>query len=147
MVWTPLTIKIANFVTDEHAGQKDKLGAPYILHLFRVAHPAETEDETCVALLHDWAEDVVPGWSRSTYEAIFPSLESQTEPSMPSCCFVTREPSRIRNTSSGWFRTISLGRSNIGISATTATQTDLRWLSPYRQGNACAVNITGQNTS
>lgn len=62
MVWTPLTIKIANFVTDEHAGQKDKLGAPYIIHLFRVAHLAETEDETCVALLHDWAEDVVPGW-------------------------------------------------------------------------------------
>lgn len=62
MVWTPLTVKIANFVTEEHSGQKDKLGAPYILHLFRVAQHAETEDETCVALLHDWAEDVVPGW-------------------------------------------------------------------------------------
>lgn len=62
MRWTPLTIRIANFVAEAHAGQKDKIGAPYIFHLMDVAYSAETEDGTCVALLHDWAEDVVPDW-------------------------------------------------------------------------------------
>ena len=36
-----------------HWGQTDKAGAPYKLHLTRVALHCQTEDEKIVALLHD----------------------------------------------------------------------------------------------
>ena len=40
-----------------HWGQTDKAGAPYKLHLTRVALHCQTEDEKIVALLHDVVED------------------------------------------------------------------------------------------
>jgi (p)ppGpp synthase/HD superfamily hydrolase len=40
-----------------HAGQKDKAGAPYILHPLRVMFSVETETEKIVAILHDVVED------------------------------------------------------------------------------------------
>ncbi|WP_174591151.1 GTP pyrophosphokinase [Methanocella conradii] len=40
-----------------HAGQKDKAGAPYILHPIRVMSSVETETEKIVAILHDVVED------------------------------------------------------------------------------------------
>lgn len=40
-----------------HAGQKDKVGQPYILHPLRIMHAMETDDERIVALLHDVVED------------------------------------------------------------------------------------------
>lgn len=40
-----------------HKGQKDKGGSPYILHPWKVAHNVETDEEKCVAWLHDVLED------------------------------------------------------------------------------------------
>lgn len=43
--------------TNAHAGQKDKAGAPYLLHVIRVMMSVESMDEKIVALLHDVVED------------------------------------------------------------------------------------------
>lgn len=43
--------------TKAHAGQKDKAGAPYLLHVLRVMLSVESMDEKIVALLHDVVED------------------------------------------------------------------------------------------
>ena len=40
-----------------HAGQTDKAGKPYILHVLRVMMNMETEDEMITAVLHDTIED------------------------------------------------------------------------------------------
>lgn len=40
-----------------HDGQRDKAGAPYILHPLRVAKAMASPDERIVALLHDVVED------------------------------------------------------------------------------------------
>lgn len=40
-----------------HEGQLDKAGEPYINHPLHVAESMDTEEETCVALLHDVLED------------------------------------------------------------------------------------------
>lgn len=40
-----------------HAGQKDKGGSPYILHVIRVMERVDTLEEQVVALLHDLLED------------------------------------------------------------------------------------------
>jgi len=40
-----------------YAGQTDKAGKPYILHPLRLMAKMETEEEMCVALLHDVIED------------------------------------------------------------------------------------------
>lgn len=40
-----------------HQGQKDKAGAPYILHPLRMMLQMETETEQIVAVLHDVVED------------------------------------------------------------------------------------------
>jgi (p)ppGpp synthase/HD superfamily hydrolase len=42
--------------TDAHAGQKDKLGAPYAGHCRRVAEAVDGLDEKIVAWLHDVVE-------------------------------------------------------------------------------------------
>jgi len=47
-------IKIA---VDAHKGQKDKNGAPYILHLIRVMEKGENESEKICGVLHDIVED------------------------------------------------------------------------------------------
>lgn len=47
-------IKIA---VDVHMGQKDKAGAPYILHALRVMADVEGEAEKIVAIMHDVVED------------------------------------------------------------------------------------------
>ncbi len=49
-------IKIA---VDAHMGQKDKVGAPYILHPLRVMADVEGEAEKIVAILHVVVEDSV----------------------------------------------------------------------------------------
>ena len=43
--------------TKAHAGQKDKAGQPYILHLMRVALNVKSADARIVAFLHDIIED------------------------------------------------------------------------------------------
>jgi guanosine-3',5'-bis(diphosphate) 3'-pyrophosphohydrolase len=40
-----------------HAGQRDKAGAPYILHPLRVMLRVETDTERIAAVLHDVVED------------------------------------------------------------------------------------------
>jgi len=41
----------------KHAGQKDKIGAPYILHPLRVMCRMKTEQQMMAAVLHDVVED------------------------------------------------------------------------------------------
>ncbi len=57
MIETRLTAAAAGLAQQAHSGQKDKGGAPYIEHVFTVANAMDTEEETCVALLHDVLED------------------------------------------------------------------------------------------
>jgi hypothetical protein len=42
---------------EKHAGQKDKAGAPYILHPLRVMLRLSTNEERIAAVLHDVVED------------------------------------------------------------------------------------------
>ena len=42
---------------EAHAGQVDKAGEPYILHVLRVMLAVETTEERVVAVLHDVVED------------------------------------------------------------------------------------------
>ena len=44
-----------------HLGQKDRVGAPYILHPLRVMFRVQSEAEMIVAALHDVVEDC-PAW-------------------------------------------------------------------------------------
>lgn len=57
MLFTEKTTKAMSFANYAHADQKDKSGAPYMLHVYRVADAMDTEDETCAALFHDILED------------------------------------------------------------------------------------------
>jgi (p)ppGpp synthase/HD superfamily hydrolase len=47
---------------EAHAGQRDKSGAPYVLHPLRVMLSLPSNDERIVAVLHDVCEDC-PGWT------------------------------------------------------------------------------------
>ena len=52
------TLETCEFIARiAHKGQVDKSGAPYIEHPLTVAKGVETDDEKCVALLHDVLED------------------------------------------------------------------------------------------
>jgi len=57
MIYTELTKKALKIAFDAHKNQLDKAGLPYIYHPLHLAEQMETEDEICVALLHDVAED------------------------------------------------------------------------------------------
>jgi len=57
MIYTALTKKAMRIAFDAHKEQVDKTGLPYIFHPFHLAEQMGTEDEVCVALLHDVAED------------------------------------------------------------------------------------------
>jgi (p)ppGpp synthase/HD superfamily hydrolase len=48
--------------TEGHSGEKDKGGAPYILHPLRMMLSLSTLEERIVAVLHDVCEDC-PGWT------------------------------------------------------------------------------------
>jgi (p)ppGpp synthase/HD superfamily hydrolase len=47
---------------EAHAGQRDKSGAPYVLHPLRVMLSVPSNDERIVAVLHDVCEDCT-GWT------------------------------------------------------------------------------------
>lgn len=55
--YTPLTRKALAICFDAHKEQKDKSGLPYVFHPFHLAEQMDTEEEICVALLHDVVED------------------------------------------------------------------------------------------
>lgn len=57
MLYTPLTKKAMKLCFEAHAGQLDKCGFPYANHPLHLAEQMSSEDETCVALLHDVMED------------------------------------------------------------------------------------------
>lgn len=57
MLYTPVTKNAIRFCYNAHAGQLDKAGLPYVNHPLHLAEQMTTEDETCVALLHDVMED------------------------------------------------------------------------------------------
>ena len=56
MLYTPVTKNAIRFCYNAHAGQLDKAGLPYVNHPLHLAEQMTTEDETCVALLHDVME-------------------------------------------------------------------------------------------
>ena len=53
---TPLDIAL-RIAVEAHAGQKDKSGAPYILHPLRVMSQMECEEGMMAGVLHDVVED------------------------------------------------------------------------------------------
>ena len=57
MIYTPLTKRAMRIAYDAHHGQVDKGGDPYVFHPFHLAEQMQDETSTCVALLHDVAED------------------------------------------------------------------------------------------
>lgn len=57
MIYTVLTNRALRIAYDAHQGQVDKAGFPYIFHPFHLAEQMTDEISTCVALLHDVAED------------------------------------------------------------------------------------------
>ena len=57
MIYTTLTKKAMRIAFAAHKEQVDKTGMPYIYHPIHLAEQMETEDEVCVALLHDVVED------------------------------------------------------------------------------------------
>ena len=53
----PFFERALTLATIKHAGQFDKGGKPYIMHVIRVMQGVEDEDEKIIALLHDLVED------------------------------------------------------------------------------------------
>jgi len=51
--------KAINIALEAHRGQKDRYGAPYILHPLRVMARVSTPIEKTVAVLHDVVEDTL----------------------------------------------------------------------------------------
>jgi (p)ppGpp synthase/HD superfamily hydrolase len=57
MTTLELLERAIGIAVEAHRGQKDRCGAPYILHPLRVMARVETETEKIVAILHDVVED------------------------------------------------------------------------------------------
>lgn len=57
MLYTSLTNKALRLAYAAHQGQMDQSGQPYIFHPYHLAEQMTDEVSTCVALLHDVAED------------------------------------------------------------------------------------------
>ena len=66
-----------------HAGQTDKAGAPYVLHVLRVMLRCETNEERMAAVMHDMVEDC--GWTLDQLRA-----EGFPEPVVEAVDAVTR---------------------------------------------------------
>ena len=57
IIYTPATKMAMKICYEAHKNQVDKNGIPYIFHPVHLAEQMTTEDEICVALLHDVVED------------------------------------------------------------------------------------------
>jgi (p)ppGpp synthase/HD superfamily hydrolase len=57
-----------------HAGQVDKYGAPYILHVMRVMNAGRSEEEKIVGVLHDIVEDTPWTFEKLAAEGLPPHL-------------------------------------------------------------------------
>jgi (p)ppGpp synthase/HD superfamily hydrolase len=66
--------KAISIAAQAHDGQRDKAGAPYILHPLRVMMKMTTESERITAVLHDVIEDT--GWAieRLVQEGFDPAI-------------------------------------------------------------------------
>jgi (p)ppGpp synthase/HD superfamily hydrolase len=62
-----------------HAAQKDKAGAPYILHPLRVMLSLESDDERIVGVLHDVLEDGKGQWPGKVRQEMDPRLLASLE--------------------------------------------------------------------
>jgi (p)ppGpp synthase/HD superfamily hydrolase len=73
---------------EAHKNQKDKNGAPYILHVMRVMMRGKNEDEKIVGVLHDLVEDTAwtfqdlrrEGFSEHIIEAVRCLTRPEEEP-------------------------------------------------------------------
>lgn len=70
MIYTRLTNEALKIAYKAHEGQLDKGGIPYIYHPYQVAQSMTDEYSTCVALLHDVAEDT--SVTMQELEKVFP---------------------------------------------------------------------------
>lgn len=57
MLYTAMTKQALQICYQAHHGQSDKAGVPYVFHPLHLAEQMDTEEEVCVALLHDVMED------------------------------------------------------------------------------------------
>lgn len=57
MIWTKNTIHAMTIAEYNHRGQVDKIGVPYLLHVYEVGSKQGTEDGVIVGFLHDILED------------------------------------------------------------------------------------------
>ncbi len=57
MLYTAMTKQALRLCYQAHSGQTDHGGLPYVFHPLHLAEQMQTEDEICVALLHDIMED------------------------------------------------------------------------------------------
>lgn len=57
MIWTKNTVHALEVAMCNHSGQKDKIGAPYLIHAYEVGRNQDTEDAVIVGFLHDVLED------------------------------------------------------------------------------------------
>ena len=57
MLYTPQVKNAMKLCFEAHADQVDKCGIPYVNHPLHLAEQMQSEDEICVALLHDVMED------------------------------------------------------------------------------------------
>ena len=57
MFYSELVKKACIISFDAHKNDKDKGGYPYVYHPFYLASQFDSENEVCVALLHDVIED------------------------------------------------------------------------------------------
>lgn len=75
---------------EAHAGQVDRAGIAYILHLLRVMLSVDTDEERIVAVMHDVCEDC-PSWSLARLESegflphILKALETVTKREREPC--------------------------------------------------------------
>lgn len=57
MLYTEMTKSAMDICFEAHADKRDKGGQPYVFHPFHLAEQMDTEEEICVAFLHDVIED------------------------------------------------------------------------------------------
>ena len=67
MIYTELTKKAMKNAYDDHHGQLDKGGLPYVFHPWHLAEQMDDEISTIAALLHDVVEDT--DWTLEQLEA------------------------------------------------------------------------------
>ena len=95
MIYTPMTKAALALCFSAHKDQVDKSGLPYVFHPFHLAEQMESEDEVCVALLHDVMEDTeltacdlrAAGMNETVMDAL---LLMTHDPAMPYMDYVAR---------------------------------------------------------